>query len=250
MGVITSERLRRRTIGASSVGPEADDALYRLTDVIHVYREADVETVALRGIDLAIAPGEFVAVMGRSGSGKSTLLNLLAGSDRPTAGSVRFRGMDLATADETARARLRGREIGIAYQSQNLAPMLSLVENVRLAGWLAGRPLDVALARFSLDRVGLAERAAHRPDELSGGEQQRAALCCVVAAGPAVLLADEITGELDSNSAEQVLRLLRDIHATEGCTVVLVTHDPDVAATAQRLITLGDGRLIDDRRLT
>lgn len=249
MGVITSERHRRRTIGDPAAGPEDGGALYQLTDVIHVYREVDVETIALRGIDLVIAPGEFVAVMGRSGSGKSTLLSLLAASDRPTAGSVRFRGRDLATADEATRASLRGREIGIVYQSQNLAPMLSLVENVRLAGWLAGRTLDVDHARSWLDRVGLADRADHRPDQLSGGEQQRAALCCVVAAGPAVLLADEITGELDTVSAGQVLRVLRDIHAAEACTIVLVTHDPDVAARADRLIKLADGRVIDDRML-
>src|SRR5690348_10824566 len=130
---------RRRTIGGVAEVPDPGDLLYQLTDVIHVYREADVETIALRGIDLAIARGEFVAVMGRSGSGKSTLLNLLAGSDRPTAGSLRFRGHELATADETARARLRGREIGIVYQRQNLLPMLSVMENLRLAGWLAGR---------------------------------------------------------------------------------------------------------------
>lgn len=248
MGVTTAERPRRRSIEGPAAQPEADDAVYRLTDVIRVYREADVETIALRGVDLLIQPGEFVAIMGRSGSGKSTLLNLLAGSDRPTAGRVQFLGRDLAGADDSTRSAIRGREIGIVYQSQNLAPMLSLLENVRLAAWLAGRPLDVVRARFALDRVGLGHRAGHRPAQLSGGEQQRAALSCVLAARPTVLLADEITGELDSASADVVLQLLRDTHLAEGTTVVLVTHDRDVAARADRIIELRDGRVVTDGR--
>ena len=247
MGVTTAERPRRRSIEGSAAQPEADDAVYRLTDVIRVYREADVETIALRGVDLLIQPGEFVAIMGRSGSGKSTLLNLLAGSDRPTAGRVQFLGRDLATADDAARSAIRGREIGIVYQSQNLAPMLTLVENIRLAAWLADRPIDESRARFALERVGLGHRAGHRPAQLSGGEQQRAALSCVLAARPTVLLADEITGELDSASADVVLQLLRDTHLAEGTTVVLVTHDHDVAARADRIIELRDGRVVPDR---
>jgi putative ABC transport system ATP-binding protein len=221
--------------------------LYRLTDVIRVYRDSDVETTALRGVDLVIRPGEFVAIMGRSGSGKSTLLNLLAGSDRPTAGRVQFLGRDLAGADDRTRSAIRGRDIGIVYQSQNLAPMLSLVENVRLAAWLADRPLDLARASFALEQVGLGHRARHRPAQLSGGEQQRAALVCVLAARPTVLLADEITGELDSASADVVLQLLRDTHLAEGTTVVLVTHDRDVAARADRIVELRDGRVVPDR---
>jgi putative ABC transport system ATP-binding protein len=245
---LTAAPPRRRTIGAEPAHSVADGAAFRLTDVIRVYREADVETIALRGVDLTIQPGEFVAVMGRSGSGKSTLLNLLAGSDRPTAGRVLFLGTDLATVDDAARSAIRGREIGIVYQSQNLAPMLSLLENVRLAAWLAGRPMDDAGARSALDRVGLGDRARHRPAQLSGGEQQRGALTCVLAAGPAVLLADEITGELDSASAGLVLELLRDIHGSQGTTVVLVTHDGTVAGHADRIVELRDGRVVADRR--
>jgi ABC-type lipoprotein export system ATPase subunit len=246
MGVTTEPRPSRRTIDARPSGPDADGAVFRLSDVIRVYREADVETIALRGVDLTIEPGELVAVMGRSGSGKSTLLNLLAGSDRPTAGRVLFLGQDLATVDDTARAAIRGRQIGIVYQSQNLAPMLSLLENVRLAAWLAGRPVDEAGARAALDRVGLADRAGHRPAQLSGGEQQRGALSCILAARPTVLLADEITGELDSASAGVVLQLLRDAHRSEGTTVVLVTHDRGVAGHADRVVELRDGRVIAD----
>ena len=247
MGVTIAERPRRRSIDAAVDQPD-DDTIYRLTDVIRVYREADIETIALRGVDLVIRPGEFVAIMGRSGSGKSTLLNLLSGSDRPTAGRLEFVGRDLANADDATRSAIRGREIGIVYQSQNLAPMLSLLENVRLAAWLAGRPLDLARARFALERVGLGDRAGHRPTQLSGGEQQRAALSCVLAARPVVLLADEITGELDSASAAVVLEVVRDAHLAEGTTVVLVTHDHDVAARADRIIELRDGRVVGDRR--
>ena len=244
MELTAAAESRRRVIGGAEPAPEAD-SIYRLRDVIRVYREADVETIALRGIDLDIARGERVAIVGRSGSGKSTLLNLLAGSDRPTAGSVRFLGRDLATADDASRAALRGSEIGIVYQAQNLAPMLSLLENVRLATWLCGRPLDANEARNALARVGLADRAHRRPSQLSGGEQQRAALGCVLAARPSVLLADEITGELDRESAQLVLDLLVEAHDTDGMTVVLVTHDREAAAIADRVVELRDGRVVD-----
>jgi len=245
---MTPATFNRRDLRDTTGSLRSDD-LYDLRDVIRIYREADVETIALRGVDLAIRPGELVALMGRSGSGKSTLLNVMAGSDRPTAGRVLFRGRDLATVGDDERARLRGSEIGIVYQSQNLAAMLSLQENVQLSAWLAGRPLDTGAAIDELDGVGLRERAGHRPDQLSGGEQQRGALACVLAARPAVLLADEITGELDSRNAETLLELLRDRHRAIGTTVILVTHDPAVAQTADRVIELRDGRVSSDRRL-
>lgn len=248
MGVITAAPVNRRTIAPDQTPIDDADAVYRLTDVIRVYREADVETIALRGVDLTIAPGEFVAVMGRSGSGKSSLLNVLATADRPTAGRVLFRGRDLATADETERAALRGREIGIVYQSHNLAPMLNLLENLRLTAWLGRRPVDDAMALAHLGRVGLGDRAHHRPDQLSGGEQQRAALACVTVVQPAVILADEITGELDSVNADIVLGVLHQAHIADGATVVLVTHDPTVAERADRIIELRDGRVVGDRR--
>ena len=225
-------------------------AAISLHDVIRIYREADVETVALRGVDLEIGAGEFVAIMGRSGSGKSTLLNLIAGSDRPTAGRVVVAGTDLARAAEDERSRLRGRTIGIVYQSQNLVPTLSLLENVALAAALAGRPADEPTCRDDLEVLGLAERGDHRPDQLSGGEQQRAALACVLAGKPAVLLADEITGELDSVAAASVLDAVALSHRATGATLVLVTHDPEVAARSQRIIELRDGRVVADRRLS
>jgi putative ABC transport system ATP-binding protein len=234
--VVTSAALPARADGAAT-------PIIQLTDVIRVFREADVETIALRGIDLEIAPGEFVAIIGRSGSGKSTLLQLLAGSDRPTAGRVIVDGIDLSRADEDQRGRLRGGHVGIVYQSQNLVPFLDLDENVQLASELAGRPVDRAARREVLRRVGLEGREQHRASHLSGGEQQRAALATVLAAGAPIVLADEITGELDSANATMLLDLLAEIHAGEAVTLVLATHDPDVARRADRVIQLRDGRV-------
>jgi putative ABC transport system ATP-binding protein len=229
-------------------GIRAGGPIIRLADVIHVYREADVETVALRGVDLEVAAGEFVAIRGRSGSGKSTLLGLIAGSDRPTAGRVVVDGIDLSRAEEDERARLRGAHVGIVFQSGNLVPFLDLAENVRLAADLAGRPVGAAGAHRILARVGLEGRERHRPAQLSGGEQQRAALATIVATRTPIVLADEVTGELDSASAELLLDLLAEIHAAEGVTLVLATHDPDVAARAERVVELRDGRVAGDRR--
>jgi ABC-type lipoprotein export system ATPase subunit len=226
----------------------ADNAIIELSDVIRVYREADVETIALRGIDLRIAPGEFVAIMGRSGSGKSTLLQLLAGSDRPTAGRVAVDGIDLSRAEEDERASLRGAHVGIVFQSQNLVPFLTLLENVILASVLAGRPVGTGGAVAILGRVGLDDRAEHRPAQLSGGEQQRASLATVLVSRPPIVLADEITGELDSTSADLLLDLLEEIHVVDGVTVVLATHDHDVARRADRIVELRDGRVVGDRR--
>jgi putative ABC transport system ATP-binding protein len=223
------------------------DEVIRLHDVIKVYREAEVETIALRGVDLVIRGGEFTAVMGRSGSGKTTLLNLIAGADRPTAGQVNVCGVSIDRADEAARAELRGRSVGLVFQTQNLVPFLSLTENVRLAGALGSRDGSLESSKELLNLVGLSERAGHRPEQLSGGEQQRAALACVLAARPAVLLADEITGELDSASAAQVLEVVRQVHRDRGVTVVMVTHDPAVASRADRVIRLANGHVVADR---
>jgi ABC-type lipoprotein export system ATPase subunit len=223
-----------------------DDPLIALHDVIKVYREVDVETIALRGIDLDIAQGEFVAIMGRSGSGKSTLFNLLSGADRPTAGEVRVAGVSLERATEAQRTALRGRTVGIVFQTQNLLPLLTLEENVVLSSRLAGRKLRNIELLELLGRVGLRDRASHRPDALSGGEQQRAALACVLAGSPRLLLGDEITGELDSVSARQILELVLELHAAGDLTVVLVTHDPEVAGRAQRIVRLRDGRVASD----
>ncbi len=220
--------------------------IIRLTDVIRVYRDGESEAIALRGVDLEIARGEVVAVMGRSGSGKSTLLQLIAASDTPTAGHVIVDGVDVSRATEKERAALRGRKIGLVFQRQNLVPFLDLVENVQLAATLAGVPVDARAARAGLARVGLEERADGRPGKLSGGEQQRAALAVVIVARPAILIADEITGELDSASAAALVDLVLDIREIDGITVVFATHDPLVAARADRIVELRDGRIVAD----
>lgn len=234
-----------RAPAADEIGP---DAIVRLRDVIRVYREVDIETIALRGVDLEIRAGSFVAIRGRSGSGKSTLLQLIAGSDRPTAGQVMVDGIDLSRADEAVRAGIRGAHVGIVFQSENLVPFLDLGENVLLAATLAGRPIDGAAAATALGRVGLAARVDHRPHQLSGGEQQRAALACVLASRPPILVADEITGELDSATGAMLLDLLAEIQPLEGMTVILATHDPTVARRADRVVELRDGRVLDDGR--
>jgi putative ABC transport system ATP-binding protein len=227
---------------------DARRAAIELTDVIRVFREVDVETVALRGVSLRIGAGELVAIMGRSGSGKSTLLHLIAGSDRPTAGRVEVEGVDLGRAEEAERARIRGARVGIVFQRENLVPFLTVRENIDLITRLAGRTLDHGAIDDLLRRVGLDARADHRPSQLSGGEQQRAALAAVVATRAPIVLGDEITGELDTANAGLLLDLLLDLHAAEGITVVLATHDPAVAARAGRVVQLRDGRIVEDGR--
>ena len=251
MDVTAVERLestdRRRPIGTAADSRTATDhSIVALVDVIRIYQESDVETIALRGVDLRIEAGEFVAIKGRSGSGKTTLLNLVAGSDRPSAGQVRVDGIDLARADEATRAAIRGRRIGLVFQDQNLLRMLSIRENLMLCAHLAGTHLEADEADRRLEQVGLAGRAGHRPDELSGGEQQRAALASALVADPPILLGDEITGELDSVTASAVLDVIDDIHRA-GTTVILVTHDPAVAGRADRIVELHDGRVVVDR---
>ena len=241
--VVTVEAAARATRPSST-------SIVELADVIRVYRDVDVETIALRGVDLTVAPGAFVAIMGRSGSGKSTLLQLLAGTDRATAGRVVVDGIDLSRADEAQRASLRGAHVGIVFQSQNLVAFLTLRENVELTALLAGRPIDSATAIAALRRVGLDGRADHRPGQLSGGEQQRAALAAVVVTRPTIILADEITGELDSANAGLLLDLLKEIHLEDGMTLILATHDPAVAGRSDRIVELRDGRVVGDRRLS
>lgn len=240
-----AERPRSRA-ALEVVAPATDTPLISVKGVIRIYREADVETVALRGVDLDVMPGEYVAVMGRSGSGKTTLLNLLAGLDRPSAGRVLVDGVDIGRADEGVRSELRGRKVGLVLQSQNLLPYLSIEENVQLAARLADADASTGVVRTVLERVHLTNRARHRPEQLSGGEQLRAGLACVAVAAPPLLLGDEVTGELDSVSAAAVLAVLADLHAA-GTTIVLVTHDPVVAAATHRIVELRDGRVAADR---
>ncbi|MDB5058843.1 MAG: putative superfamily (atp&) transport protein [Chloroflexi bacterium] len=223
----------------------AETAVVRLVDVFKIYREAEIETVALRGANLALHPGEFVAVLGRSGSGKSTLLNLLGGLDLPSAGKVWVAGRDITRLDERARAALRLRQIGYVYQDGNLLPYLTAQENVELPIRLAGGQDSAKRAEELLAALGVRHRQHHRPSALSGGERQRVAVACALANIPALLLADEITGELDSASAEGVLAVLSEVRQQFGTTMLAVTHNAVVAAEADRVVRMVDGRLED-----
>ncbi|MCL4795485.1 MAG: ABC transporter ATP-binding protein [Bryobacteraceae bacterium] len=204
----------------------------------------------LRGIDLEIRPGEFVAIMGASGSGKSTLLGLLAGLDSPTMGTIQLDGEDIARLAEDRLADIRGRKIGFVFQSYQLIPTLTAEENVLLPAELAGENGRDTLdrARALLDRVGLSERRDHYPVQLSGGEQQRVALARAFMRRPPLLLADEPTGNLDSTNGRQVLELLLNLNRDEHTTLVLVTHDRELAGYASRIITLKDGLIVSDER--
>ncbi|MFZ5928892.1 MAG: ABC transporter ATP-binding protein [Acidobacteriota bacterium] len=204
----------------------------------------------LKGISFDIDRGEFVAVMGASGSGKSTLLGLVAGLDTPTSGSILIEGEEISRLGEDALAVLRGRKIGFVFQSYQLIPTLTAEENVLLPAELAGEDLGAAQerARDLLKTVGLEERLDHYPVQLSGGEQQRVALARAFIRKPPLLLADEPTGNLDSVNGKHVLELLLSLNRREGATLVLVTHDRELAAHATRIITLRDGRILSDER--
>jgi putative ABC transport system ATP-binding protein len=214
--------------------------------VYHIYRETEVETVALRGADLVLHEGSWASLMGPSGSGKSTLINVIAGLLDPSGGSVMIDGEDITRLPAPERARKRRRSIGLVMQRDNLHPLLDVAENVALPLRLDGRRPREARARADelLARVGLADRRAHRVDQLSGGEAQRAAIAVAVAPRPRVLLADEPTGELDQETAEWVLALLDELRS-EGTALLTVTHNPRVAERADRRLEMRDGVVVD-----
>ncbi|HZN94241.1 MAG TPA: ABC transporter ATP-binding protein [Myxococcales bacterium] len=209
------------------------------------FRVGEEEVRALSDVDLEIAGGEFVAVTGASGSGKSTLLSLLAGLERPSEGEVLLDGKSLSVLPDAQLSRLRRRELGFVFQSFNLVPVLTLLENVGLPFMLEGQPRRAweAPARAALEQLGLGHRHAHLPDRVSMGERQRAAIARALVVRPKVIFADEPTGSLDSRNGAAVLELLRQARAQSGCTVVLVTHDAQAAATADRAVLMRDGRI-------
>jgi putative ABC transport system ATP-binding protein len=202
----------------------------------------------LDGINLEIPEKQFLAVVGPSGSGKSTLLGLLAGLDRPTTGSIRFDGTSLTELGEDALARLRREKIGVVFQSFHLIPTLTAVENVKIPLELRGDPDADREALRLLGAVGLSDRKDHYPVQLSGGEQQRVAIARAFIGRPALLLADEPTGNLDTANGQRIIELLLRLHRDQGSTFILVTHDPTLAVHADRILTLRDGRIVDDRR--
>ena len=228
------------------------EPLVELRGITRTYGHGDVAFQALRGIDLAIAAGEFVAVMGPSGSGKSTAMNLLGCLDTPSSGAYRFRGIAVEQLDRNQRALLRRRCLGFVFQGFNLLARTTALENVELPLLYRGEPVAErhAAARAALQRVGLAERAGHTPAELSGGQQQRVAIARAIVTNPLLLLADEPTGNLDSQRSHEIMELLVALNREQGITVVMVTHEPDMAAYASRIVHFVDGRVDRDSRQT
>jgi putative ABC transport system ATP-binding protein len=218
--------------------------------VSKAYRTGAETVVALKGIDLEVPRGQLVSVMGPSGSGKTTLLNCLSGLDDIDAGSVMIDGADITTMSDAARTRHRARSMGFIFQAFNLIPVFTAEENVELPLLLGGADAKAARqsARDTLERVGLGARFTHRPPELSGGEQQRVAVARALAGRPAIVWADEPTGNLDSETAGAVMDLLRELHQ-EGLTVLLVTHDEGIGATAERRVVVRDGSIVADELL-
>jgi putative ABC transport system ATP-binding protein len=228
------------------ISPSPAPPLVELRAVSKVYREGDRERVVLRDVDLTVAAGEFVALVGRSGSGKSTLLNLISGIDAPSAGEVVIGGTSVTALGERERTLFRRRHIGFVFQFFNLVATLSVEENLRLPLELVGRSGADARARVSqlLDQIGLGDRAATFPDRLSGGEQQRIAVARALAHDPDLILADEPTGNLDSESAEHVLGLLARLSRLGRQTVIAATHSAEIARVADRVLTLKDGGVV------
>lgn len=226
--------------------------LMRCEDLWKIYRVGDVDVHALRGIEVIIDRGEFVAIMGASGSGKSTLMNILGCLDHPTRGRYWLDGLDVAGASPDLLADIRNRRIGFVFQNFNLIPRTSALENAQLPLFYRGLPLKEqrSLAAAALHRVGLAGREHHYPTQLSGGQQQRVAIARALVASPAILFADEPTGNLDTESSLEIMGILRDLNQTDRMTIMLVTHDPDVAVHASRQILLKDGRIQEDRPMS
>jgi putative ABC transport system ATP-binding protein len=227
-------------------GPGHDVSAVGAVDLVKIYGHGETGVRALDGVTVGFAQARFTAIMGPSGSGKSTLMHCLAGLDTATSGRVLMGGIDLTGLPERALTKVRRDKIGFVFQSFNLLPQLTAMQNITLPLDLAGRPVDRDLVNHLINVLGLSDRLSHRPSELSGGQQQRVALARALASRPAVVFADEPTGNLDSRSGAEVLGFLRASVHELGQTVVMVTHDPGAAAHADRVVVLGDGRVVDD----
>jgi putative ABC transport system ATP-binding protein len=224
------------------------DSVVSVRNLRRVYPLAEEPVIALAGVDLTIDPGEFVAVMGPSGSGKSTFMHIVGFLDRPTSGYYAFNGRDVTQLSEDALADIRSREMGFVFQAYNLLPRTSAVENVELPMLYAGvgEKERRAAALKALDAVGLLKYAQHHPNQLSGGQQQRVAIARSLVNDPRLILADEPTGALDVRSTNDVMALFRKLNDERGITIMLVTHEPDVAAFAKRTVTFRDGHILSD----
>ncbi len=214
-----------------------------LKNIVKTYRMGKRELVVLKGINLHIERGELVAIMGPSGSGKTTLLNIIGCLDTPTQGSYYLEDREVSRLSSRELALIRARKIGFVFQTFNLLPRLSALANVELGLKYAGGG-DRKMAMEALAKVGLLDRAHHRPNELSGGEQQRVAIARAIVKNPPLILADEPTGNLDSRSGEEIISLLTSLHAEQGITLIMITHDPDIAHHCQRIVHLKDGQVV------
>jgi putative ABC transport system ATP-binding protein len=232
-----------------------NEQIIKVEHLTKIYGSGEIAVTALENVSLCIDEGEFVAIMGPSGSGKSTLMNILGCLDRPTKGHYWLGGEDVSKLNRTQLARVRNRKIGFVFQSYNLLPRTSALENVTLPllyntnGRHAKSARErEALALEALEMVGLADRVHHRPNELSGGQQQRVAIARALVSDPLIILADEPTGNLDSRSAEEIVAILKELHG-RGRTIVMITHEPDMAAHAGRVIELHDGRVVVEEEI-
>jgi putative ABC transport system ATP-binding protein len=234
------------TPAAQAVANAQSGPVVEAHELLRRFGEGDTAVEALRGVDLEVEPGKLTAVMGPSGSGKSTLMHLLAALDRPTSGYVVIAGRRLGQLSDNEVTKIRREHIGFVFQFFNLLPMLTAEENVRLPLSIAGEKPEQAFFEALLDKVGLSDRRSHRPAELSGGQQQRVAIARALVSRPTVVFADEPTGNLDSATSAEILDLLRDSVESYGQTTVMVTHDPQAAAIADRILLLADGLIVRD----
>jgi putative ABC transport system ATP-binding protein len=235
---------------ANRLDPVTKQPIIELTDVVKTYSSGSAQVTALRGVSLAVAAGEMVAIMGASGCGKTTLLNCMSGLDEIDAGIIRVDGTDLATLNDRQKTSYRARNMGFIFQTYNLLPVLSAVENVELplvvSGVGAGQARERAVA--ALERVGLADKAHSRPSQLSGGQRQRVTIARSLVNDPAIVWADEPTGALDSKTANDIVTLMEELNAEHGQTFVLVTHDAAIGKRCHRLVHMSDGEIVGEER--
>lgn len=222
-----------------------NDIVIRVHDLRKIYRVGEVDVHALRGVDLAVGRGEFLAIVGPSGSGKSTLFHILGGLTPPTSGTVYIHGKDLLAMSESDRTELRKTEVGFVFQKYNLLPTLTASDNIAIARHIAGKDFqEDPKFREVLDLLGISRRLHHKPRALSGGEQQRVAIARAIVNHPSILLADEPTGNLDTENSNVVLGLLRDLNGQLGQTILMITHNPEAAAYAHRTVHMRDGKVV------
>ena len=226
-----------------------NDLIINAENLVKIYQMGEVEVQALQGASLQVGRGEFLAIMGPSGSGKSTLMNILGCLDQPTSGQYYLEGIDVAQLDDNKLAQIRGKRIGFVFQSFNLLPRTNALSNVELPLIYMGlgRRERHRQAATALEMVGLGDRLHHKPNELSGGQQQRVAIARALVTQPAIILADEPTGNLDSKSSEEIMAIFQRLNEEQEITVIFVTHEPDIAAHTRRIVRLADGRIVEDK---